>query len=117
MEIDKEQKKEILANAAKLSDVEQETTIHFNEEQQYADVYSAAPEKMRMLNVLCMEYPEEYICCGKDGSGLEYKILSKHITFCKPRKYSPEEIERKREQMKENRKNRQGGGKANGNRT
>jgi hypothetical protein len=107
--ISKEQKKEVLANAAKLSDVEQETTIHCNEEKTYADVYSAAPEEMRMLNDLCKEYPDEYICYGKDDSGLRYKVLRKLITFCKPRTYSPEEKERQKEQMKVNRKNRQGG--------
>lgn len=115
MNPDEEQKKETRANAAKLIKKDQETRIFITEEKPYADVYSASPKRMRALDKLCKEHPEEFICCGKDDLGLVYKVSSRLIAFSKPRKYSLKETERRVEQGKKNFRNGKGGTKSNGN--
>jgi hypothetical protein len=110
------QKKKAISDARKLSSLEQETTVYFTEKNQDAEVYSASPELMSKLNALCKDYPEEYKCVDGDDAGLSYKVKRKCILFAKPKEYTVEDKKRRAEQMVVNRKDRKGGGMANGNR-
>ena len=80
----------------KLSRYEQETIINFNEEDEYADVYTHNRKLMERLNMLAKEFPEACQFVKRYGYSCRvYRIQKNLISVRKP--YSEERRNRDRE--------------------
>lgn len=80
----------------KLSRYEQETIINFNEEEEYADVYTHNRKFMERLNMLAKEFPEACQFVKRYGYRCRvYRIQKNLISVRKP--YSEERRKHDRE--------------------
>jgi len=89
----------------KLTRYEQETIINFNAGDQTATLYTRDPAIMRKIDTLVIEYPDTYKCIGETDIDKTYEMPKSFVSYRKPRKLSDEVVARKREQMKNMKKN------------
>lgn len=89
----------------KLTRYEQETIINFNAQDQMAILYTRDPAVMRKVDSLVIEYPDTFKCIGETDIDKTYEMPKSAVTYRKPRKLSDEVVARKREQMKNMKKN------------
>ncbi len=77
-------------NAMRLSRLEQETIINFNEAEANAEVYTYNAALQRRLLELCAERPEQARKTGMSGGGaLTFTIPKKWVKVVPPRVLSP----------------------------
>lgn len=89
----------------KLSKYEQETIINFNVAESDAVVFTRDKAVIRKLDALVTEFPEVYKCIGETDIDKTYEMPKSFVSYRKPRKLSDEVVARKREQMKNMKKN------------
>ena len=68
-----------------LSKYEQETIINFNEEEEWADIYTHNPILMERLDMLVKDYPNSCKCMkSRDDGAKFYRVDKSLITIRKP---------------------------------
>lgn len=85
----------------KLTKVEQETVINFDNSSQTASIYTASPQMMRKLDALAAAYPEHYLITAETEISKTYSCDKKLITLRKPRKENEAHREWARERMRQ----------------
>ena len=81
-------------NAMKLSRIEQETVINFNEAEGTASVYTHNAALKEQLLVLCQSYPEQVRQTADNGrGGLTFALPKKWLKVTPPRVLSPAQRE------------------------
>ena len=69
----------------KLTKAEKETIINFNEEEDFADIYTSNSHLKNRLDEICKENPESCQLESKDGYGfVRYRIDKNLISVRKP---------------------------------
>ena len=78
----------------KLSGIEQETIINFNEAEAMASVYTHNAALKERLLVLCQSYPEQVRQTADNGrGGLAFELPKKWLKVTPPRVLSPAQRE------------------------
>ena len=78
----------------KLSNVEKETVINFNEAERTASVYTHNAALKRQLLELCQTYPEQVRQTADNGwGGLTFELPKKWLKVSPPRKPTPAQLE------------------------
>ena len=81
-------------DAMKLSRIEQETIINFNEAEGMASVYTHNSALKERLLVLCRSYPEQVRQTADNGrGGLTFELPKKWLKVTPPRVLSPAQRE------------------------
>ena len=81
-------------DAMKLSRVEQETIINFNEAEGMASIYTHTGALKERLLVLCQSYPEQVRQTADNGrGGLTFELPKKWLKVTPPRILSPAQRE------------------------
>lgn len=95
----------------KLSKYEQETIIHYNEEEKTASVYTMNTSLTNKLAKLAEEYPDECMrtVTQQDGEGVTYIVPKKWVKVRPPRKMSEEQRIAASERLAKVRQNKDGG--------
>lgn len=71
---------------SRLTKLEQETIVLFNEQEPDAEVYTHNRTLQRKLSDLCRRYPEEYTLKNDNGAGgITYLVPKKRINVRAPR--------------------------------
>ncbi|MEE3344068.1 MAG: hypothetical protein VZS44_08265 [Bacilli bacterium] len=78
-------------NRTGLTRYEQETVINYNNEEQYATIYSRDPNVLRKLAKMKEKYPDAYEVIEEDKLSKTYKCSKKLIRFGNPPKPLTEE--------------------------
>lgn len=74
-----------------LTPYERETIINFNDGEKAAELYTASPHMMKLMDDLCENYPERYSLLKENQYSKTYTISDKNdIAFKKPRNISDE---------------------------
>lgn len=74
----------------KLSKIEQETIILFNEAEATASIYTHNAALCRQLSRLCGDYPEQVRQTGDNGyGGLSFELPKKWVRITPPRILTP----------------------------
>lgn len=82
----------------KLTRIEQETIILYNQEETEAEVYTHDPALIRRLRDLCEKYPDEYRLKGDNGwGGLTFNCPKKRVKVTAPRMMTKSQREQARE--------------------
>ena len=69
----------------KLSNLERETIINFNEEEQTMSVYTCSKSLIRKLDALCTKMPEIYRIKRQDEFSKTYEFPKKYLVIGKPK--------------------------------
>ena len=78
----------------KLSNLERETIILWNEAEKTASIYTHSPALQRLLSELCAAYPESALAVEDNGyGGLTYELPKKWVKVVPPRILSPAQRE------------------------
>ena len=78
----------------KLSNLERETIILWNEAEKTASIYTHSPALQRQLSELCAAYPESTLAVEDNGhGGLTYELPKKWVKVVPPRILSPAQRE------------------------
>ncbi len=78
----------------KLSMIEQETVINFNEAKRIASVYTHNAALKERLSELCQTYPEQVRQIAANGwGGLTFEFPKKWLKITPPRKPTPAQLE------------------------
>lgn len=78
----------------KLSNLERETIILWNEAEKTASIYTHSPVLQRQLSELCISYPEAVFAAEDNGhGGLTYELPKKWVRIVPPRILSPAQRE------------------------
>lgn len=86
---------------SRLSKIEQETIILFNEQESEAEIYTHNKSLQKKLSGFCTKYPDHFVKKSDNGSGgLTYIIPKKRITVSAPRTMTPEQKEKARQNLK-----------------
>jgi len=64
--------------------IEQETIITFNQEESWAEIYTASPIMKRKLDKLCEKYPDAYELMRIAPSGVTYKCPKDRVRLAPP---------------------------------
>lgn len=84
----------------RLSKLEQETIITFNEQEQQAQVYTHNKLLQKRLSGFCEKYPDQFSFRGDNGAGFTFVVPKKRITVTAPRSLTPEQKEKARQNLK-----------------
>ena len=86
---------------SRLTKLEQETIIIFNEQEPHAEVYTHNKTLQRKLSGLCEKYPEQFVLKGDNGAGgLTFIVPKKRINVTAPRLLTPEQKEKALQNLK-----------------
>ncbi len=78
----------------KLSNIEKETVINFNEAERAASVYTHNTALKRQLLELCQTHPEQVRQTADNGwGGLTFELPKKWLKVSPPRKPTPAQLE------------------------
>lgn len=88
----------------RLKKYERETLISFNVAERKARVYTHDKRIIRRLDQMAADYPDTYKLIADEGDYKEYELPKKYVSFSKPRKLSPEQIQEKRKLIEKIRK-------------
>ena len=78
----------------KLSNIEKETVINFNEAERTASVYTHNAALKRQLSELCQTHPEQVRQTADNGwGGLTFEFPKKWLKVSPPRKPTPAQLE------------------------
>jgi len=78
----------------KLSLLERETIVNWNEAEATAQVYTHNPALQRQLSELCGTHPEQVRQTAKNGfGGMTFELPKKWVKIVPPRKPSPAQLE------------------------
>jgi len=69
----------------RLSNLERETIINFNEEEQTMSVYTCSKSLIRKLDALCTKMPEIYHIMRHDEVSKTYEFPKKYLVIGKPK--------------------------------
>jgi hypothetical protein len=74
------------AGKSNLSNLERETIINFNEEEQAMSVYTCSETLIRELDALCARMTDVYMIKKQDEFSKTYELPKKYLTIGKPGK-------------------------------
>jgi len=78
----------------KLSLLERETIVNWNEAEATAQVYTHNPALQRQLSELCGTHPEQVRQTDKNGfGGMTFELPKRWVKIVPPRKLSPAQLE------------------------
>ena len=78
----------------KLSNLERETIVLWNEAEKAASIYTHSPALQCQLSELCASYPESVFAVEDNGNGgLTYELPKKWVKVVPPRILSPAQRE------------------------
>lgn len=69
----------------KMTGIEKETIILFNEAERTAEVETYNQRLIRKLDNNCKDFPNEYVYLGERAGAKRYRLLKKRINFTRPR--------------------------------
>lgn len=81
---------------SRLSKLEQETVIVFNEAEQQAQIYTFNKTLRKRLSGFCEKYPDQFSFRGDNT----FIVPKKRITVTAPRSLTPEQKEKIRQNLK-----------------